>query len=180
MTRFVDIHDLHATAWSNALPVAAERAASASIEPGAVLVQRGTALPEGVYLAGRVGDWDLLATRSPEFEERAGETGWMWSYYVPGAVATGWSGSGAKAVETATRRLLEKAQAVGLNSIEVSSVEVRNVLRMKHATVRADRRNLQRGPFVRPLDPAHRVRRAWHSRDLIRTGNRKGAEIRGI
>lgn len=180
MTRFVDIHDLHATAWSNALPVAVERAVPAPIEPGAVLVQRGTALPEGVYVAGNVGDWDLLAARSPEFEERVGRSEWTWSYYVPGGIASGWSWSAADAVRSATRRLVEHAQAVGLNSIEVSSVELRSVLGMKRATVRADLRNLQRGPFLRPLDAKHRVRRSWPPRALIRTGNRKGAELRGI
>ena len=180
MTRFVDMHDLHATAWSNALPVAVERAVPAPIEPGAVLVQRGTALPEGVYVAGHVGVWDLLAARSPEFEERVGGTEWTWSYYVPGGVASSWSWSAADAVQTATRRLAEQAQAAGLNSIEVSSVELRNVLGMKRATVRADLRNLQRGPFLRPLNARHRVRRTWHPRALIRVSNRKGAEFRGI
>jgi hypothetical protein len=99
---------------------------------------------------------------------------------VPGAVASRWSWSAADAVHSATGRLLEQAQAVGLNSIEVSSVELRNVLGIKRATVRADLRNLQRGLFMRPLDPKHRVRRTWHPRDLIRTGNRKGAEFKGM
>lgn len=180
MSQFVDIHDLHASAWSNALPVAVERAVPGPIEPGAVLVQRGTALPEGVYVAGSVGDWDLLAARSPEFEERVGAGEWTWSYYVPGGIASGWSWSVNDAVQRATRALAEQAQAAGLNSIEVSSIEMRNVLGMKRATVRADLRNLQRGPFLRPLNARRRVRRTWHPRALIRAGNRKGAEVRGI
>jgi hypothetical protein len=154
------------------------------IEPGAVLVRGGTALPEGVYVAGNIGDWDLLAARSPELEERVGGTEWKWSYYPPGAVARGWSWNVADAVQSATRSLLDQTQAVGLNSIEVSSVELRNVLGMKRATVRADLRNLQRGPFMRPLDAKHRVRRTYltlgHPRELIRTVNRKGAAFRGI
>jgi hypothetical protein len=180
MTQFVDIHDLHATAWSNALPVAAERATSALIEPGAVLVKRGTALPEGVYVSGNVGEWDLLATRSPEFDERVRGSEWTWSYYVPGGVASSWSWDAGNAVQRATRRLVGEAQGVGLNSIEVSSVELGSVLGMKQATVRADLRNLQRGPFLRPLDSRHRVRRTWHPRDLIRTINRKGAEVKAL
>lgn len=174
MTRFVDIHDLHATAWSNA-PAAAERVTGAVIEPGAVLVQRCTALPEGVYVAGHVGEWDLLVARSHEFEERVRGNEWTWSYYVPGGVASGWSGSATGAVEAAVRRLIEQAGGVGLNSIEVSSVEVRSYLGLKKAIVRADLRNLQRGPFLRELDPHHRVRRSWHYRDLIRTRNRRNA-----
>jgi len=172
MTQFVDIHDLHAQAWSHALPVAAERATSASIEPGAVLVKRGTALPEGVYLTGEVGDWQLLAAASPEFEERVQGTEWMWSYYVPGATAHGWSSNAADAVRAATRGLVKQVDASGLNSIEITAVEVRNALGVKRATVRADQRNLQRGPFIRPLDPAHGVRRTWHPRDLIRSSAR--------
>jgi hypothetical protein len=177
MTQFVDIHDLHATAWSNA-PAAAERVPGAVIEPGAVLVQRRTALPEGVYVTGNIGDWDLLAARSHEFEERVSGNEWMWSYYVPRGVAGGWSWSATRAVHAAVRRLVEQARAVGLNSIEVSSVAVRNVLGLKKATVRADLRNLQRGPFLRKLDARRRVRRSWHHRDLIRTLNRRNARVK--
>jgi hypothetical protein len=180
MTRLGDIHNLHATAWSNALPVASERAAPVPIEPGAVLVRGGTALPEGVYVAGNIGDWDLLAARSPELEERVSGTEWTWSYYVPGAVARGWSWNATNAVSAAMRRLVQQVEAAQLNSVEVSAVEVRNVFGMKQATVRADLRNLQRGPFLRPLDPENRVRPSWHPRDLIRAGNLKGAAFRGI
>jgi hypothetical protein len=184
MNHFAETYDLRATAWSSAAPAAAERATSAVIEhpleSGAVLVKRHATLPEGVYSAGTIADWNLLAARSPEFEERVRGSEWHWSYYVPSAVAHGWSPNRANAVQAATRRLLKQVDAAELNSIEVTSVTIRNVLGMKRATVRADLRNLQRGPFLRELDPWHRVRRTWHPRDLIRTRNRKGAEAKGI
>lgn len=179
MSHFAEINDLHATAWSSAA-AAAGQASIAPIETGAVLVKRHATLPKGVYAAGSIGDWNLLAARSPEFEERVRGTEWRWSYYVPAAVASGWSLNVGRAVQAAIRRLLKHVDAVGMNSIEVDSVAVRSVLGMKRATVRADLRNLQQGPFLRELDPWHRVRRTWHYRDLTRTRNRKGAEAKGI
>ena len=180
MNHFAETYDLRATAWSGAAPAAAERAFTALIEPGAVLVKCHAALPEGVYVAGTLADWNVLAARSPEFEERVRGSEWQWSYYVPSAVAHGWSWNAASAVHAATRRLLKQVDAAERNSIDVSAVSICNLLGMKRATVRADLRNLQRGPFLRELDPRHRVRRIWHHRDLIRTRNRKGAEAKGI
>lgn len=178
MNRFAETYDLRATAWSSAAPAAAERATTSHIEPGAVLVKRHATLPEGVYSAGTIAGWNVLSARSPELEERMRGTEWQWSYYVPSAVAHGWSWNRAGAVKAATQRLLKQADAAGLNSIEVSSVTIQNVLGIKRATMRADLRTLQRGPFLRELDPGHRVRRTWHHRDLLRTLHRRNAEAR--
>jgi hypothetical protein len=180
MNHFAESQNLHATAWSSAAPAAAERAIASPIEPGVVLVKGPATLPEGVYVARRIGGWDVLSARSAEFDERLRDSEWQWSYYVPSAVASAWRWNQADAIEAATRKLFQRVDAAGLNSIEVSSVSIKNVLGMKRATVRADLRNLQHGPFLRELDPGHRVRRTWHHRDLIRTLHHKGAEARAI
>jgi hypothetical protein len=121
----------------------------------------------------------MLATRSPEFEERLQGSEWQWSHYVPEAVASGWGITVEGAANAASNRLLHAAESARVNSAEISSVTIKNFLGWKRATVRADLRNLQRGPFLRELNPRHRVR-AGHNHGLIRTMNRKGLQIKGV
>jgi hypothetical protein len=153
MTNITGLEHLHAYPWSHPAKAATERTAVTDIEPGVVLVKSSLALPEGVCTSpGKVGEWNMLATRSPEFEERLQGSEWRWPHYVPEAVASGWGITAEGAANAASNRLLHAAESARMNSAEISSVTIKNFLGWKRATVRAELRNLQRGPFLRELD----------------------------
>jgi hypothetical protein len=68
----------------------------------------------------------------------------------------------------------------GLNSAEIASIRVRRFFGLILATVRLEQRNLQLGPFLKPLDPRYRFRRPLHHRDLINVANRKGLHMKAM
>jgi hypothetical protein len=130
-----------------------------SLERGAALINKASVIPSSLTLGEEVYDgWNVATLSGPELERLIRGSDWQWSYYVSSLTVSRWGVTADQAVGRSVRRLLNKVKDQGVNSVQIDSIKLRKIFWLSHATVKLGSRNLQRGPFLRPLDPRHRYR----------------------
>jgi hypothetical protein len=169
---------------SRAWPPTFDRLASdthRSLEQGMALIHKASVIPSSVTSDKEVCDgWNSATLSGAELEKLLHGSDWQWSYYVPSLTGSAWGLTTEQAVRRSVSRLLNEVEMKGLNSAEIASIRVRRFFGLILATVRLEQRNLQLGPFLKPLDPRYRFRRPLHHRDLINVANRKGLHMKAM
>lgn len=152
------------------------------IQTGSVLIRPGTSLPPGLDLPlSRVGNWNLLAGLQPsELDRLIRAQGWHLFFMVPAVYASGLGASRRSAFRKALAGIVRQAEGKKLNALEIADIRVRRVLNLHYVRIAAHPRHIRDSPFLRNLDPHHRVEGVWNSTRLFEIRNRKVAQVKGI
>jgi hypothetical protein len=152
------------------------------IQTGSVLIRPGTPLPHGLDLPlRRVGNWSLLAGLEPSKLDRLIRAeGWHLFFVVPAVHASGLGVRQSNAFRKALAGVVRQAEGRNLNALEIVDIRVRRVLKLHYVRIAAHPRHIRDGPFLRDLDPYHRIEGAWDSLRLFDIRNRKVAQVKGI
>jgi hypothetical protein len=131
---------------------------------GSLLIRPGAALPRGIPVPlRRVGEWNLVADlSSSELDQRLRSVGWHLFFVVPPVEAGGLGLSYASAFRKALAGAIRQVGARDLNTLEIGNVRVRQVLNVHHVRLAAYPRHIGDTPFLRDLDPHHRVEGLWN------------------
>ncbi len=149
---------------------------------GSVLIRPGTALPDALHLPlRRMGHWNLIADLSAsELDRLFRNEGWHLFFMVPPVEASGLGLSPHSAFRKALRDVVRQVEAKDFNAVEVADVRVRNVLNLHYVRLTAYPRHVRNSPFLRDLDPHHRVEGLWNSLRIFEIRNRKAEQVKGI
>lgn len=149
---------------------------------GSVLIRPGTALPDALHLPlRRIGHWNHIADLSaPELDRLVRNEGWHLFFMVPPVEASGLGLSPHSAFRKALRDVVRQVEARDLNAVEVADVRVRSLLNLHHVRITAYRRHVRNSPFLRDLDPHHRVDGLWNSLRIFEIRNKKVEQVKGI
>ena len=152
------------------------------VKAGSVMIKPGTSLPHGLGLSlRRVGLWNLIADLgAPELDRLVRSEGWHLFYVVPPVEAIGLGLSLHSAIWKAFSGVVRQVEARDLNAVEIADIRVRRLLNLHYACVTAHPRHVRDSPFLRDLDPHHRVEGMWNHLRIFEIRNRKVAQRKGI
>ena len=120
------------------------------ITPGAILIKKGTLLPEPLRLGTdclQAAGWASVsnALDSHEVERKLSTGGWTF-IYTAGALRTTTVGfDRAKMIHAALKRLLASVKQHQCNCLEIDDVTTRSFLGMPYISVSGHSRNIQKG-----------------------------------
>jgi hypothetical protein len=119
------------------------------ITPGAILIRKGTPLPEPLRLGSdtQATGWASVvnALDSHELEHSLSSGGWTF-FYLAGAIrATSFGFDRAKIIHAALGRLLATVRLNGCNCLEVDDITSRSFLGVPYVSVSGHSRNVQKG-----------------------------------
>lgn len=119
------------------------------IRPGAILIKKGTPLPEPLRLGAdlQAMGWALVTNTldSHELEHKLSSGGWTF-FYIAGAIRTTVFGfDRAKMIHAALQRLLASVKLHKCNCLEIDDIATRSFLGMPYISVTGHTRNIQKG-----------------------------------
>jgi hypothetical protein len=119
------------------------------ITPGAILIKKGTPLPEPLRLGAdsQATGWASVTNTldGHELEHKLSSGGWTF-FYIAGAIRTTVFGfDRAKMIHAALRRLLASVKLHKCNCLEIDDIVTRSFLGMPYISVSGHTRNIQKG-----------------------------------
>lgn len=119
------------------------------ITPGAILIKKGTLLPEPLRLGtdAQATGWASVTNTldSHELEQKLSTGGWTF-IYIAGAIRTTVFGfDRAKMIHAALKRLLASVKLQKCNCLEIDDITTRSFLGMPYVSVSGHTRNIQKG-----------------------------------
>ena len=116
------------------------------IKSETVLIENGTILPKSVVLSGEAYSkgWTSVTNSRLDLEKDIREAGWTF-FFLAGAIhSTVFGFNAEKAVHTAVERLIQTAQSLNCNCLEIGEVTMKSFLGLPFASVSAHSRHIQR------------------------------------
>ena len=119
------------------------------ITPGAILIKKGTPLPEPLRLGtdSQAKGWASVTNTldTHELERKLSTGGWTF-FYIAGAIRTTVFGfDRAKMIHAALKHLLASVKLQKCNCLEIDDITTRSFLGMPYLSVSAHTRNIQKG-----------------------------------
>jgi hypothetical protein len=119
------------------------------ITPGAILIKKGTPLPEPLRLGAdsQATGWASVTNTldGHELEHKLSSGGWTF-FYIAGAIRTTVFGfDRAKMIHAALQRLLASVKLHKCNCLEIDDIATRSFLGMPYISVTGHTRNIQKG-----------------------------------
>jgi hypothetical protein len=117
------------------------------ITAGDLLVQEGTNLPRSLVLQAEADSngWSTVKDSRSTFEKAVRDAGWTFFFMAGEIKATVFGFDRQKAVRAALKRLLTDVKSQHCNSIEITRVMSKSLLRVPYVSVSAHPRHLQKG-----------------------------------
>jgi hypothetical protein len=134
------------------------------ITAGTVFIKRHTSMPNGFELDSRrfSRGWRVLhGMDASGIEKHLRGKGWSFSFVVPAVSVTAWGLRSKDIVRRTFERVLREVEELGLNAIEVTSLEVRRVAWLNWVKVVAHPRQISDSVFLHPFDAKKRDPRVW-------------------
>lgn len=119
------------------------------IIPGAILVQKGTVLPEPLRLDSgwHASGWTSVLNNLDrhQLEKELATAGWTF-FYMAGAIRTTAFGfDKQKMIDAALKRLITNVRLEKCNSLEIDNVEMHSFWGMPYVSISAHSRHIQQG-----------------------------------
>jgi hypothetical protein len=134
------------------------------IKPGTIFIERHTRLPLSLEVESKrfSRDWQVLhGANASAIEKHLRDIGWSFSFVVPAVTASACGASSKSRVRTAVNRALQKIRELGLNAMEVGSLEVRSLAGLIYVKLLAYPRQVSDSVFLYPFDASKRSPRLW-------------------
>lgn len=176
-----NMHD-RSPQWERRIAPAAIIGSPEQAKAGSLLIRPGTLLPHNLALSlRRIGPWNLIADLSAsELDRLVRSEGWHVFFVVPPVEATGLGLSVRSAVRKALAGVVRQVEARDLNAVEIADIRVRRLLNLHYVRIMAHPRHVRDSPFLRDLDPNHRVEGMWNHLRIFEIRNRKVEQRKGI
>jgi hypothetical protein len=154
----------------------------AQVTKGSVLIRPGTALPAALRLPlRRLGHWNLIADLSAsELDRLVRNEEWHLFFLVPAVESSRLGLSPHSAFQKALRDVVRQVEARDFNALEVADVRVRSLMNLHYVRITAYPRHVRNSPFLRDLNPHHRVGALWNSLRIFEVRNRKVKQAKRI
>lgn len=122
-----------------------------SIASGAILIEKGTVLPEPLTLDnGSAGlGWASVANNPDrrQIEKDLAAAGWTF-FYIAGSISSAAFGfERQKMVDAALKRIIAKVKLQKCNCLEIDDVAMRSFWGMPYVSILAHSRHIQKGMF---------------------------------
>lgn len=132
------------------------------IAPGAVLVKKGTPLPQrlGLENDSTAMGWASVSNHlnAHELEKELAAAGWTFFYMAGSIRATAFGFDRQKMVEAALRRVIANVGLQRCNCLEIDHVATHSFLGMPYMSVSAHSRHIQKGMVFSGCDMTGEVR----------------------
>jgi hypothetical protein len=113
------------------------------IEPGTILIEQGTRLPESLRLETGP-NWDDWGTAA-NLEKELDSAGWTLFFMAGEIKSSSFGFNKQNRVDAAVKRLIASAKRQKCNSLEIGSVSERSFLGVPYVSVSAHWRHIQKG-----------------------------------
>jgi hypothetical protein len=118
------------------------------IQPGTLLVQKGTTLPSSIVLRSEptTNDWNAFEKGAELLQLKAELSSAGWSYFYMGAVKqTAFGSPGAKRLASAMKGVSAKMRLNSCNSLQIDAITPRSWLGIPYLSVTAHCCHIQQG-----------------------------------
>jgi hypothetical protein len=119
------------------------------IIPGAILIEKGTLLPEPLRLESESSaeGWAPVANHldGHQLEQRLSAAGWTFFYMAGAITRTAFGFDRAKMIHVALKRLIASVTLQKCNCLEIDEVQTHSFMGMPYVTVSAHSRHIQKG-----------------------------------
>lgn len=117
------------------------------ITAGDLLVQEGTSLPRSLVRQTEADSngWAAVKDNRSTFEKAVHEAGWTFFFMAGEIKATVFGFDRQRALRRALKRLITEVKSQHCNSIEITRVKSKSLLRVPYVSVSAHSRHLQKG-----------------------------------
>jgi hypothetical protein len=134
------------------------------ITAGTIFIKRHTPMPNGFELESKSFSrgWQVLhGMDAHAVEKHLRRNGWSFSFVTPAVIAKAWGLRSNGIVRRSLERVMRQVEELGLNAIEVTSLEVRSFAWLNWVKVAAHPRQLSDSVFLHPFDAKKRDPRVW-------------------
>ncbi len=131
---------------------------------GTVFIKRHIHVPDGFEFVPAVFSkgWQVIhGMDASVVEKRLREQGWSFSFVVPAITSTAYGLRSKGILRRAVKRVLDKVEDLGMNALEIISLEVRRFAGLDWVKVVAHPRQISDSAFLHPFDSMARDPRVW-------------------
>jgi hypothetical protein len=126
-----------------------------TVQVGSILIEDQSQMPQAVGLESDPysGTWSLIkALDGFDLDRKIHAVGWNFLFMAAEVKVTFFGALGAKKIQNALRRILEKVKRQHFNGLEITGIVAKRFLGVPYATVSAHSRHLQQSCQLEDLE----------------------------
>ena len=151
------------------------------LQPGSTFIKAGTELPQHAFPLRRIAGWNLIeGVNAHDISVAFRAKGWHLLSLVPKVEASAIALTFNGALRKALKKILRQIETAGFNSFEISAVQRRTLVGLKHVRLIVHPHHVRKNPYLRDLDPRSWAKGAWDFKRIHQAIGRQTRQLKAI